>query len=264
MQRSEYTAANRAAWNEAAPLHQKQNFEELLAAFRQPGYNRLDRVATEQLKAIGLESKAVVHLCCNNGRELLSVKNLGAGRCVGIDISDGFVEQARTLSKAAGLDCEFHRHDIYDIPATYDGQFDLTMITVGALGWMPRIDDFFGTVVRLLKPGGWLAIYEMHPLLDMFDEDDPMIPPQLKESYFREKPFVDVSGLDYYGHSQYKSAPMYWFHHKLCDIIQGCLDHGLSIKHFREYEHDISAVFANFERQRISLPLSYTLTARRG
>ncbi len=263
MRRSEYTAANRVAWNEAAPVHQKQNFDELVTAFRQPGYNRLDRVASERLKAIGIDGKSVVHLCCNNGRELLSVKNLGAGKCVGFDISDGFIEQAQALSDAANIECEFHRHDIYEIPEDYNDQFDLVMVTVGALGWMPRIADFFGVVHRLLAPGGWLFVYEMHPFLDMFDEEDPMIPPQLKESYFREKPFVDVSGLDYYGHSQYKSAPMYWFHHKMSDIIQGCLTHGLHPRHFCEYEHDISAVFANFERQKISLPLSYTLTAQR-
>jgi predicted RNA methylase len=121
------------AWNQAAPLHEQQRFARLLEDFRRPGYSLLDHVETAILKEIGLEGKAVAHLSCNNGRELLSVKNLGAGRCVGFDISDAFVDQARRLAQAAGLACEFVATDVYEIPATYDRSFDLVYITIGAL-----------------------------------------------------------------------------------------------------------------------------------
>lgn len=49
---------------------------------------------------------------CNNGRELLSIKNKGAGYCVGFDIAEGFIDQARQLAKAGDIDCEFVQSDV--------------------------------------------------------------------------------------------------------------------------------------------------------
>src|SRR6266540_2015773 len=99
MQRAEYTSANRRAWNEAAPVHDKYRLTQVVTDFHQPGPSSLSAVATQILKQIDLEGKSVAQLCCNNGRELLSIKHLGAGRCVGFDISDNFIEQARELAQ---------------------------------------------------------------------------------------------------------------------------------------------------------------------
>jgi ubiquinone/menaquinone biosynthesis C-methylase UbiE len=205
----------------------------------------------------------VAHLCCNNGRELLSIKNMGARRCVGFDISDNFIDQARYLAESSNVACEFVRADVYDIPALYDNDFDLVYISVGTLGWMPDIRGFFQVAARLLKPEGWLLIYEMHPILDMFEGDDTNDPPLLQQSYFRMQPFVEDTGLDYYGMTAYQSSPSYWFHHKMSDIFDGCLSNQLALRSFQEYDHDISNLFARFEKHQVRLPLSYTLVAQR-
>jgi hypothetical protein len=86
-----YTAANRAAWDEVAPVHAQTQMEPLLASFRRPGYSVLDEIETGLLTGLGVETKAVAQLCCNNGRELISIKNMGAGRCVGFDIAGAFI-----------------------------------------------------------------------------------------------------------------------------------------------------------------------------
>jgi len=261
--RKEYTASNRAAWNQTAPIHEKRRFEQLLKDFRGQGYSLLDPIETAILKEIGVEGKAVAHLCCNNGRELLSVKNLGAGRCVGFDISEAFLDQGQRLAEAAGLACEFVQTDVHDLPATYDRSFDLVYVTIGALGWLPDVREFFRVAARLLRPGGWLFMYEIHPIIDMFEGSDRGDPPRLQHSYFHEPPFVDTSGLDYYGMTNYESSPSHWFHHKLSDITSGCVDAGLRMTRFQEHGHDISAVFAHFEHLTIKPPLCYTLVARR-
>ena len=59
MDRNHYTAANRLAWNEAAPIHKKLKFDQLLESFRQPGYSCLDPIETTKLQEIGLADKAV-------------------------------------------------------------------------------------------------------------------------------------------------------------------------------------------------------------
>ncbi len=267
MQRDDYTEANRRSWNETAPVHAARKFQGLLEGFRTPGYLTLDALETERLTALGLAGKSVAQLACNNGRELLSIKGLGAGRCVGFDISDEFMAQGGALAAAGGLDCQFVRVSVYDIPHEYDAGFDLVYISIGALGWMPDLDAFFAVAARLLRPGGHLFVYEMHPLLDMFEEIDEGAaaadPLKIHYSYFKDDPYVDTSGLDYYGGTTYEGQPTYWFHHKLSDILGGLLHNGISIEAFDEYPHDISNVFAHLEPFGL-LPLSYILVGRKG
>lgn len=263
MDKRDYTAANRQAWNEAAPVHAGHNFEKLLKSFAQPGFSCLDKTETAILNEISVKDKAVAQLCCNNGRELLSIKNLGAGYCVGFDISDGFIDQARKLAEAGSIDCEFLRTDVYEIPETYTHKFDLVYITIGALTWLPDMVHFFGVVARILKPNGKVFIYEMHPVAEMFeccDEKDPLL---VRYSYFQDKPFVAEDGLDYYGMTSYESSPSYSFTHKLSDILNGLLKNGFVIEAFDEYSHDISNLFKPIEELEIKIPLSYTLIAQR-
>lgn len=263
MQRDDYTAANREAWNEAAPRHAKATFADLEAHFTRPGYSCLDATATGILNEIGVAGKAVAHPCCNNGRELLSMKNMGAGRCVGFDISDAFIEQARALAAAGGIDCSFVRTNLYDIGTEFDGVFDLVVFTVGGLTWMPDLDACFRFVTRLLQPNGVLFIYDMHPTLEMFEEDDrdPMM--VVRNSYFKTTPFVEVDGLDYYSHEQYEAKPAYSFVHKLSDTITACLNHGLAIRAFTEYDHDIGNRLSHFEESDVRPPMSFTLVAQK-
>ncbi len=254
-----YTEANRQAWNQTAPIHKEQNFDTLLESFKEPGYSYLDDTESAILSKIGISGKSVAQLCCNNGRELLSVKNMGAGRCVGFDISDEFIAQAHELVAQSAINCDFIRTDVYDIPAEYDHTFDLIYITIGVLGWMPDLGSFFDVVNRLLKPNGQVFVYEVHPITEIFNDEEDGDPLEVKYSYFKDTPFVDDTGLDYYGQTTYESLPTYWFHHKLSDIFQACLQRGLAIKSFVEYDHDISNCLEDLEAQDTRPPLCFTL-----
>ena len=263
MKRNDITSANREAWDEAAPLHRAQNMERLTAAFGEPGYSCLDQVETARLRALGVAGKDVAQLCCNNGRELLSVKNLGAAACVGFDGAEGFVAQARELAAAGGLACDFVCTDVYEIPADYDGGFDLVTVTIGVLGWMPELPDFLAVAARLLRPGGALFIYEQHPILDMIEPGKADQPVSWDASYFRREPFVDCDGLDYYGGGSYQSKPLTWFHHRLSEVVMAGLACGLSVEHIEELPGHISNCWHNVERQGPELPMSYSLVLRK-
>lgn len=263
MQPSDYTAANRLAWDQAAPIHQQHRLDRWLADFTQTGHSCLDAVATDMLQGIGVRDRAVTQLCCNNGRELISIANLGAAPCQGFDISAEFLGQARLLNEVAGSRCRFEQADVYKIPHRFDQSADLIYISIGTLGWMPDLPAFLDVVRRLLRPEGWLAMYEMHPMLGMFDNED-QDPPPLRHSYFRTEPFIETDGLDYWEGTTYDSAPTYWFQHTLSDIIGGVLDAGFEIRSFREYDHDISEAFAYMDRVTVRPPLCFTLTARKG
>jgi SAM-dependent methyltransferase len=259
MQRDDYIEANRQMWNETAAIHARVRAG-LAQRIQSPDFSTFDDVEKRIFSEIGLKNKAVIQLACNNGRELISVKKAGAGRCVGVDLSDKFIAQARQLSNLAGVEVDFIRSSVYDLPRELDGQFDLVYITIGVLGWLPDLESFFKVVAHLLKQDGQLFVYEMHPILDMFEADKGLV---VQSSYFRTEPFEDVESPDYLDPSQTVKSVAYWFPHKLSDIIGGCLKHGLRLTQFDEYDHDVSMVYAPFEDLEKKPPLSYSLVARK-
>jgi len=260
-----YTEANRRVWNQSAPVHRAADtFRALLDAFSTPGFSCLDEIETERLNAIGVAGKQVAQICCNNGRELLSIQNMGAARCVGFDQSSGFLAQGRELAAAASLDCEFVETSIYDISHDYDAAFDLVVITIGVFGWMPDLGGFFDVVERLLRPGGHLFVHEQHPITNMFEPGNPD-PFALADSYFKAEPFADNELIVYQKDQGGAAAETsYWFVHTLGDLITACLERDLALVHFAESPENISSEhFEVYANQTAQLPLSYTLTARK-
>jgi SAM-dependent methyltransferase len=265
-QRKQYTEANRAAWNEVMPKHQKAAREKWDHAFLQPGYSCIDDIELKQLKMVGIRGKDIAHLCCNNGIELLSLKNLGAGNCIGFDISDEAILEATQRAELCSIPCQFIRTDVYDISHKFDEKFDMIYISIGCFGWLPDLQRFFEIAARLLRDNGIVFIHEEHPFAELLPNDDTEQADVLhiSDSYFKTEPYVDYGDLDYVGNSHYESQkPQYWFVHKLSDILMALIDHHLAIQHFSEYEVDISASKKRIEDANAGIPLSYILYGRK-
>jgi ubiquinone/menaquinone biosynthesis C-methylase UbiE len=258
---SNYAEANRETWNQTADVHAKVKLAGLLEAVKSQDFTTFDEVEKTIFEKIGLKDKAVIQLSCNNARELISCKKAGAGRCVGVDISDKFIEQGKRLAQAGNVEIELVRSSVYDLSSNYDNAFEIVYVTIGALGWLQDMNAYFELVARLLKPGGHIFIYEMHPVLDMFDSETGL---EIKHSYFKTEPYVVDEAPDYLDPSTVVTGTSYWFHHKLSDILGGCLNHGLSLTHFAEYDHDISNVYKPFEAFEKKPALSYSLVAQKG
>ncbi|MEM7426427.1 MAG: class I SAM-dependent methyltransferase [Pseudomonadota bacterium] len=263
MDRKQITEANRAAWNEAAPLHRSQNFARLKEDFSKSGHSCLNEVETAILTNLDVCGKDVAQLCCNNGQELLSVRNLGAARCVGFEGAEGFVGQARELAEAGGIDAEFVCTNMYDIDPVYNSSFDLVTITIGVLSWMPDLAGFFAVANRLLRPDGAFFIYEQHPILEMFHVGEAGDPVDWELSYFKRDAYVDKNGLDYYGGGTYESKPLYSYVHKISDVIMAGVDLGYAIDHFEERPEHISNTWYNVEAHEHRMPMSFTLVFRK-
>jgi hypothetical protein len=87
-----YTEANRAAWDASAPLHGSgASWQTLLEAAAKPDFSVLDDCLTQTLIELDVHGKSAVQVGCNNGRELLSLKSLGALPALGIDQSREFL-----------------------------------------------------------------------------------------------------------------------------------------------------------------------------
>ncbi len=262
-EQSDLVEANLQAWEEVAPIHARHNQAQLIEAFSKGGFSSLDEVAVKRLKANGVEGADIVQICCNNGQELLSTKRLGAARLVGIDGAKGFVAQARELAAAAGIEAEFVTSNIYELPDAHQGGFDIALITIGVLSWMPDLQRFFEVAASLLRPGGVLLIHEQHPVLEMMEPGGKGDPVAFDVSYFDETPYVDAGGLDYYGGETYDATPNNSFMHKMSDVIMAGLAAGMAVQHFEELPDHISNTWYNVEASGVGMPMSYVLEFRK-
>jgi len=262
--RKQYTEANRVAWDEAAPRHAAHNNAALFEAVKSPDYVSFEGEILATLRSVGIAGKDVIQLGCNNGRETLSLSNMGAARCVGVDASAEFLAHGRELLRIAdaGERVELLQADIYEIPAGYDAAFDMVVITIGVISWMPDLKAFFEVVRRLLKPGGVMVMEEMHPVLLMYEagRDGAESTPQY--SYFGAQVWEETSGLDYYGGESYASLPNYSFMHRLDQILMAGLDCDLGLQSFIELDYDISNFCADLEHSRVKPPLGFVLVMK--
>jgi len=259
------TESNRAAWNEVTPYHQRAAKQKWDMLFAQPGYSCIPDVELELLQHAGLKGKNVVHLCCNKGVELLSLKNLGAGECTGFDICDAAIEEAIERAMRSRIECKFIRTDVYEISAEYHNIFDIVYITVGCLSWLPDLKLFFAKAAALLKANGLVFIHEIHPFADLLPTGSHKDAGSLRivEPYFKAEPYVDQGALDYLGNVIYPSkTTRFSFMHTLSSILTGLIENGFVIEKFVEYECAVSPEHLPIEAAGAGIPLSYILIAR--
>ena len=259
--RKEYTDANRVAWDEAAAKHAAHNNATLFAAVRDPGYVSFEGEILRTLQQVGVETRHVIQLGCNNGRETLSLRNLGAARCVGVDASAEFLAHGREMIRIAAAEdqVELVEADIYDLPQEFMAAFDMVLVTIGVISWMPDLKAFFEVVRGLLKPGGQLVMEEMHPVLFMYEEDPDEGASVPRYSYFSHEVWEETTGLDYYGHETYESAPNFSFMHRLDEILMAAINAGLSLECFIELDYDISNFCSDLEHSPLKPPLGFVM-----
>lgn len=260
-----YIQKNKAAWEEAFE-HRHSNWgdenHKRLMNERLPFFHP-DIV--RELEKIDLKDKAISQFCCNNGRELLSMMQLGAKTGVGFDIADNIIKQAIDTAKKAGINnCSFVSCNILDIPNQYNGCFDLVLFTIGAITWFEDLKMLFQKVCDCLKPGGMMLIHDFHPLMNMlpmpgeleFDENNLN---QIVYSYFRKEPWIENKGMEYMT-EDYDSKTFISFSHTMSDIINAISAAQMRVVKLNEYDYDIglSDLYDNK-----GFPLSYFLTAEK-
>jgi SAM-dependent methyltransferase len=259
--RKAYTDANRLAWDEVASRHATHNNPALFEAVKDPAFVSLEGDILHTLQRVGVAGKDIMQLGCNNGRETLSLRNLGAARCVGVDASAEFLAHGREMIRLAGAEdqVEFVEADIYDLPKEFHAAFDMVLVTIGVISWMPELKPFFEVVRSLLKPGGQLVMEEMHPVLFMYDEDAETGVSSVKNSYFSAEVWEETSGLDYYSHETYQSAPNYSFMHRLDEILMAGIESNLKLERFQELDYDISNFCSDLEHSPVRPPLGFVM-----
>ncbi|MRX83726.1 class I SAM-dependent methyltransferase [Eggerthella guodeyinii] len=260
-----YVEANKEAWEEA--------FEHRLPGWGEDVAERLQREELPflnpdlalKLRSLDLAGKDVAQFCCNNGRELLSLMQLGPARGVGFDIAENILDQARDSVRRAGVErCTFVAGDVLAVPPAYDGAFDLVLFTVGAITWIEDLDALFARVATCLKPGGAMVVHDFHPVMNMlplpgepgFDAEPPS---RLAYSYFRSEPWIENEGMGYLS-ERYESKTLTSFSHTMSAIVNATCRAGLTVDALDEFDYDVGLSDAYDGR---GLPLSFLLTARK-
>tara|TARA_B100000780_G_scaffold173447_1_gene121429 strand:+ start:385 stop:735 length:351 start_codon:yes stop_codon:yes gene_type:complete len=105
-------------------------------------YSVLDSILTSSLLSCGVSDAKLVQISCNNSREILSTFALGTRVGLGIDQSAPFVEDATKLRDISGHNCQCLFCYIYNLPPETDTDFDISLITIGVLNWLPDLAIF--------------------------------------------------------------------------------------------------------------------------
>ena len=255
----DYIQGNKEAWEEAFDMRDAAWGVDIVDRVRNAEYGFFNQDTANILRRINCAGKTIAQFCCNNGRELLSlVKSGGAARGVGFDIAENQVAFANGKAKELGLPCEFVATNILEIRDTYLGQFDVVIITVGALCWFKDLDAFFATVSRCMKPDGVIVINEQHPCTNMLavagdDAYDAQNKRMCQYSYFEHVWFGKV-GMNYMVGKAYDSKTFTDFTHPLSAIMSAMCANGLVITGFHEFDYDVSDGFLDIQNQ--GFPLS--------
>lgn len=73
-----------------------------------------------------LQGASVLDIGCNGGFYSIALKKRGAGRVLGVDVDDRYLNQARFAAHTLGLDIEFEKRSVYDVDQI-EGQFDYVL-----------------------------------------------------------------------------------------------------------------------------------------
>jgi len=214
----------------------------------------------------------VLHLQCHLGFDAVTLSRAGA-RVVGADFSPEALRKARAIAERCGTEIDYVEADSTALPPELDGRFDVVYATIGILTWIADLDAWMGSVARVLRPGGRLALVDLHPLLNAIGSLDPLVldfpyadtgPVELDEAGSYAAADADVAATRTVEHA-----------HSLGEIVTAALDAGLIVEQLREHletERDprgggiLTLEDDGVYRLRLAgtaLPVLYTLVAAR-
>jgi SAM-dependent methyltransferase len=225
---------NNALWDEWTGVHAAGDFYDL-DGFRRGGI-RLRREEREELGDV--RGRSLLHLQCHFGIDTLSWARLGA-RVTGADFSEPAIALARSLADQLGFpEARFIRSDLYDLPAVLHDTFDIVYTSHGVLGWLPDIGRWAEVAARFVRPGGTFYVADIHPIAQVFDDED-VAPGELRLRYpYWEHP----EPLTFPVHGSYADPDArvdakveHGWDHGLGEIVTALVAAGLRIETLREY-----------------------------
>ncbi|MBE5963028.1 MAG: methyltransferase domain-containing protein [Lachnospiraceae bacterium] len=261
-----YIKGNKEAWEEAFDKRDPSWGANIVEKVKNEDYAFFNQQTMETLKKYDLAGKTIGQFCCNNGRELLSlVKTTKAKAGVGFDIAENMIDFANEKAKELELPCEFVAKNILEIDGSYENQFDVVLITIGALCWFKNLKDYFAIVSKCLKKDGIIIINEQHPFTNMLAQKSEKeyvkeYPLNCVFSYFSHE-WISNDGMGYITGKNYESKTFTDYTHSMSEIVGSMCANHIVITNMQEFDYDISEGFEYLDHK--GFPLSWILEGRK-
>ncbi len=231
-----YLEINRENWDARVAAHVASATYEVDRFRSDPSF--LSAVVRFDLPLLGdVRGAAGVHLQCHIGTDTVSLARLGASM-TGLDFSRPAVEAARALAAATGDDATFvHAELDRAVEVLGPGRFDVVYTGIGALCWLPRVDDWASVVAALLAPGGRLFVREAHPMLWAMDDERADLVVARFPYFEQPEPLVYDSALTYVQTEEvFASTTAAVWNHGLGETVTALLRRGLAITGLAEHD----------------------------
>jgi SAM-dependent methyltransferase len=228
--------SNQELWDAWTKIHIGSAFYDV-ESFRNG--KRPIRVAGYERDEVGsVEGRSLLHLQCHFGLDTLSWARLGA-TVTGIDFSAEAIAAARGLAAEVGIEARFIQSDLYRLPEVLDEQFDIVYTSCGVLGWLPDIQAWGRVAARFVRPGGFLYLTEIHPVAQVFEDDD-IEPGELKLRYpywsHPEPLRFEVKGSYADPDAPTDGLVEHGWDHSLGEIVTSLADAGLRLEFLHEFD----------------------------
>lgn len=153
-------ATNRAHWESVSDEHLTSDYYPVTSVLE--GASSLTPIEENEIGDI--RALRGLHLQCGIGLDTISLQRLGANM-IGVDFAERAIEIAQALAARTGQTCTFIVDDAVALTKLSDATFDFAYASNGVLRWIPRLDIWANQCVRKLRIGGFLYLFEVHPLL---------------------------------------------------------------------------------------------------
>jgi len=256
-----YIKSNQKAWESAFDHKDGDYAKDMIDLLKKDQDIYLNPVLQAYFDSIDLENQTIYHVCCNNGRELLTLSKRKIQHAYGFDIAQNMVDYANHVAAILQLPATFIQSDILKLSDHYDKKADIVLITIGALCWFDRLDLFFEVIKRLLKPDGKVVIHEIHPVVNMLATKDENLyqekyPSLLIHDYFKNTAW-ETGSMGYMTDSKAQEETYMSFSHGFDKIINAAIKNGLFVLSLEEYDVDYGNLVPDLDHK--GVPLSYLL-----
>jgi len=210
-----------------------------------------------------------IHLQCSHGLDALSLWKLGAREVVGIDISAAMLDLAQRKAHMMSAPATWIHSDVLEVPANLNATADLVYTGKGALPWVTDLERWAAVIVRLLKPGGRLYVFEGHPLNWVWEPEasDFRLRPDVGDYFtaeLRANRDFPASGLEQAagsGGPVSRAIERQW---TLGEVVTKLAEAGLTLERLEEHPEQYWPLFRDIPEGMVArLPHTFSLLMRK-
>ncbi|MBW2737288.1 MAG: class I SAM-dependent methyltransferase [Deltaproteobacteria bacterium] len=259
---------NKAHWEEVSKAHDRNHFY------------LTDRVLKGGLSLSKIECREIgninnlngVHLQCGIGLDTVSLQRLGASM-TGIDFARSAIASACSIAERCALPCLFVVADVLERNQLPKRLYDFVYSSHGVLRWIPNLNKWTRNAAALIRSGGFLYLFEIHPLVYRLT-NVVGASVHLTGDYFYERPQIkEISGTHTGPFNGAETDTVVHTNWTLGKIVTSIVSAGLELEFLHEHDccsysrKDLisrrSGTLWRLSAESSPIPLSFSLRARK-